>query len=110
MKKIALFFGKHYDFIKSQAECFALSVAFCAVAILCFNYLERLFYVLGVISGLFLVVVSLGVALSAIVKAENYINDEIARKGSFRFFVWGAIYTSTVACTGMAIVFSVIFS
>jgi len=110
MKTIALFFDKHYDFIKSQAECFALSVAFCTVAILCFKYMGKLFYILGVISGLFLVIVSLGVALSAIIKAENYINDQIARKGSVLFFVWGAIYTSTVACTGMAIVFNVAFN
>ncbi|CAB9492585.1 MULTISPECIES: hypothetical protein [Alteromonas] len=108
MNKMTKFFGKHYDFIKWQSECYALSVGFFTVSILCFKYLEQLVYVLGIISGVFLGLIGLGLTLAAIDKAQTYIGDKIAIKGSPLYMFWGLVYVSTAVCTGFALTLKVV--
>ncbi|WP_394220412.1 hypothetical protein [Alteromonas gracilis] len=108
MNRMTNFFVKHYDFIKWQSECYALSVGFFTVSILCFKYLEKLVYILGIVSGLFLGLIAVGLTFAAINKAQSYFGEKIASKGSVRYMAWGFAYVSTAVCAGFAITYKVV--
>ena len=105
MDNIEKFFHCHDDFLKGQAESYALCTAFFAAGLLCFKYMENLFYIPGAISGFFLWVVSVALFFNNIKLAEEYVAKKLYPKNSMGFVVIGVIYISSVVCIGFSIIF-----
>ena len=73
MRKYLSLVDVHHEFIKEQAEMYALSSALAAGSFICIKYMDKLLYIIGLLAGIFLAITALGLAVRNIQRAQSYI-------------------------------------
>lgn len=108
MGKIAKIVNDHHEFLKNQAERYALCTAFLTAGFLCLKYMEKLFYVAGIVSGLCLLAIALALFSNNISVAEEYVSKNFAPKKTLKFGLIGAVYGISVICIGYSLLFEAV--
>lgn len=108
MGKIVNLVTKHHEFLKNQAERYAICTAFFTAGFLCFKYMEKLFYLPGILSWLCLWAIAWALFSNNIKLAEDYVAEHFAPKRTLKFGVIGAVYGTSVICIGYSILFEAV--